>query len=231
VWRGPVTLAVITGVALAVMPALAAQGPTITASDTVFTPAELTVAPGEAVKLANAGGTHNFRFPDGDYPMFPTPSNDPVWDDLSRTFAQPGEYPFVCGAHPQMTGVVRVQDPAATATPTPTPTPTPEPSESAPPEVRTLRVAGASFCMRRGPRCPKPGVRVRIDLSQPATVAGTLRRRGRRFGNVRFGTVAAGARTLRFRRTTAGRRLVSGRYTLRLRIAGDAQPALRFRVR
>jgi plastocyanin len=116
---------VIAAVALAVMPALAAQAPTITASDTVFTPAELTVAPGEAVKLANADGTHNFRFQDGDCPQFPTPSDNPVWDDLSRTFAQTGDYTFVCGAHPNMTGVVRVREPAATPTATPTPTPTP----------------------------------------------------------------------------------------------------------
>ena len=61
---------------------------------------------------------------------------------------------------------------------------------------------------------------MQIDLSQPATVTGTLRRRGRGFGRVRFGTVQAGARTLSFRRNAAGRRLTAGRYTLRLRIAG-----------
>ena len=72
---------------------------------------------------------------------------------------------------------------------------------------------------------------MRIDLSQPATVTGALRRRGRRYGRVRFGTVATGARTLAFRRTAAGRRLLRGRYTLRLQIAGELQPALRFSVR
>jgi plastocyanin len=231
VWRGPVTLAVITGLALAVMPALAAQAPTITASDTVFTPSELTVAPGQAVKLANSGGTHNFRFADGNYPAIPTPSTDPVWDDLSRTFAQAGEYTFMCGAHPSMTGVVKVQDPAATPTATPSATATPPPGGSEPVEVRRLEPAAKTFCMRRGPRCAKPGVRLRIDLSRPAPVAGTLRRGARRFGRVDFGTVAAGARTLTFRRNAAGRRLTAGRYTLRLRVAGVLQPVLRFRVR
>jgi hypothetical protein len=40
---------------------------------------------------------------------------------------------------------------------------------------------------------------VRIDVSTPATVSGTLRRRGRGFVRVRFGTVEPGPRTLRFR--------------------------------
>jgi plastocyanin len=213
-----------------VAPAVAAQGPTITASNYAFTPAELTVAPGESVRLANAGGFHSFEFADGSYPANPTSSDDPVWDDLSRTFATAGDYAFVCGAHPQMTGVVKVRDPAATPTPTPSPTPTPAPAPapSAPPEVRSLKLAAKTFCVRR---CARPGVRVRIDLSAPATVTGTLRRRGRRFGAVRFGTVAAGARTLKFRRTASGRRLVSGRYALRLLVAGEPQPVLRFKVR
>jgi hypothetical protein len=92
-------------------------------------------------------------------------------------------------------------------------------------------MAARTFCTRRGPRCARPGVRVRIDLTRPARVTGTLRRRARGYGRVRFGTVPAGPRTLRIRRNGAGRRLVAGRYTLRLRVAGEAQPALRFRVR
>ena len=228
-WRWPVTLVVISVAALAVMPAVAAQGPTITASNEVFTPDRVTIAPGETVKFANAEGSHNFVFPDRAYPEIPTPANDSVWDDQSRTFTETGVYSFVCGAHPNMKGAIEVRDPAATPTPTPTPrTPTPAPSGSEGLEVRRLAMAGTTFCTRR---CARPGVRVRIDLSQPAAVSGTLRRRGRGFGRVRFGTVQAGARTLSFRRNAAGRRLTAGRYTLRLRIAGEEQPALRFRVR
>jgi plastocyanin len=218
VWRGPVALAVIAGIALP------AQSPTITASDTVFTPGTVTIATGERLTLANAGGTHNFVFQDGAYPPDPAPPDDAAWDGLGRTFAQAGTYAFVCGAHPQMVGSVVVQDPAAT----PTPTPTPVPSEPPPPTVRSLKLAATTFCIKR---CARPGVRVRIDLSQPATVTGTLRRRARGYGRVRFGTVAAGARTLTFRRNAAGRRLIPGRYTLRLRVAGEPQPPLQFRVR
>lgn len=228
-WRGPPALVVITGVALAVVPAFGAQAPTITASDRVFTPPEVEIASGGSVRLANSGGIHNFEFADGSYPATPTENTNPVWDDLSRTFDAAGDYAFVCGAHPEMTGVVHVRDPAATATPTPTAAPgpgadpAPQPG-SAPPVVRKLELAATRFCVR----C---AVRVRIDLSEPATVTGVLRRRARRFGRVRFGSVGAGPRTLRFRRTATGRRLLAGRYVLLLRVAAEAQPALRFRVR
>ncbi|HEX5781199.1 MAG TPA: plastocyanin/azurin family copper-binding protein [Solirubrobacteraceae bacterium] len=219
--RWVVAVAVATGL----VPVLKAQGTTITASDRVFTPREVEIVPGGSVRLDNSGGIHNFKFADGSYPANPTEDTDPVWDDLSRTFAAAGDYAFVCAAHPEMTGVVHVRDPAATATPTPTATPDPQPQPgSAPPEVRELELAATRFCLR----C---AVRVRIDLSQPATVTGTLQRRGRRFGRVRFGTVGAGPRTLRFRRTAAGRKLVAGRYVLALRVGGEPQPALRFRVR
>lgn len=223
--RGVVAVALVTGL----VPVLQVQGTTITASDRVFTPREVTIAPGASVRLDNSGGFHNFVFADGSYPATPTGDTDPVWDNLSRTFAQAGDYSFVCGAHSEMTGIVHVRDPAATATPTPTPTPDPGPQPqpqpgSAPLEVRELELAANRFCVR----C---AVRVRIDLSQPATVTGTLQRRGRRFGRVRFGTVGAGPRTLRFRRTATGRKLVAGRYVLALRVAGEPQPALRFRVR
>jgi hypothetical protein len=126
-------------------------------------------------------------------------------------------------------GVIKVE--AAAGTPTPTATPTPPSSDPGTLEVRTLRMAAGPFCTKRGPRCDRPGVRVRIDLSQPAAVSGNLRKRDRGFGRVRFGTVPAGARTLTFRRNAAGRRLRAGRYTLRLRVAGEPQDALGFRVR
>ena len=74
-------------------------------------------------------------------------------------------------------------------------------------------------------------MRIRIDLSAPARVTGTLKRRAKRFGRVDFGTVAAGPRTLRFQRTTSGRRLKAGRYALALSVDGAAAETLRFRVR
>ncbi len=74
-------------------------------------------------------------------------------------------------------------------------------------------------------------MRLRIDLSAPARVTGVLKRRAKRFGRVDFGTVAAGPRTLRFQRTSSGKRLAAGRYSLALRVGGDDAKTLRFRIR
>jgi hypothetical protein len=139
----------------------------------------VTIRVGDTVRFANSGGTHNFAFADGaSYP--PSPSDPgPAWNNLSRTFTQAGAYEFVCDEHPNMTGTVTVS--AATATPTATATATPGPGPptqgSAQLEVRTLRMTASTFCTRRGPKCRRPGVKLRIDLSQPAAVTGTLARR------------------------------------------------------
>jgi plastocyanin len=241
---GAITFVVIAGLACWALPALAADDTTITARDYAFEPPAVTIAVGDTVTFTNSGGFHNYAFDDGpQLPPEPGLPSDPGWaTPQQRTFSQPGSYAFHCEAHPTlMNGVITVQAPG-----TPTPPPTPPPGSPPPPppppggdaavEVRTLRVDGATFCTRRGPRCRRPGVRLRIDLSAPANVTGTLSRRAprsarsRRFGAVRLGTVAAGPRTLRFTRTASGRRLRPGRYTLELTIA-DVRRTLRFRVR
>ena len=242
--RGVVAVVVIVvGFALAGMPAPAArQAKTITASDFQFDSAVVDIAVGETVTFAIAPGSvsHSFKFDDG--PEYPTPpaGPGPAWQNQSRTFTAAGRYLYVCGVHPSMTGVVNV---AASTTPTPAPTPTATPtplpgSSSQELEVRTLRMTAATFCTRRGPRCRRPGVKLRIDVSQPAAVSGTLKRRpprgrarARSFGRVSFGTVAAGPRTLTFTRNAAGRRLSAGRYTLAVTVAGRAPKSLAFRVR
>jgi plastocyanin len=215
---------------LAVVPALAADDKTLEARDYVFDQPDVTIDVGNTVTFGIAPGSaaHSFAFSDGpSYPPSPEPPG-PAWDNQSRTFNAAGTYTYACGLHPSMTGVIRVQSPGAT--PTATASATPDPSGE-PIEVRTLRVTAATFCTKRGPKCRKPGVKVRIDLSQPAAVTGTLKRRTKGYGRVDFGTVAAGPRTLRFTRNAAGRRLKAGRYKLRLTIAGRPPQTLSFKVR
>jgi plastocyanin len=207
--------------------ALAADDKTLQARDYEFDQPDVTIDVGDTVTFTIASGStpHSFAFADGtSYPPAPEPPGT-AWDNQSRTFTAAGDYTYVCGAHPAMTGVIRVQ-----AAPTPTPTATPAPS-SEPLQVRSLRLTAATFCTKRGKRCRKPGVKLRIDLSQPAAVAGRLTRRAKGYGRVDFGTVAAGPRTLRFSRNASGRRLKAGRYRLELTIAGAAPRTLRFRVR
>jgi len=63
--RGVVTVIVLTALAAAVMPALAADETTITASDFRFTPSQVTIRAGDTVRFANSGGTHNFAVAHG----------------------------------------------------------------------------------------------------------------------------------------------------------------------
>ena len=174
-------------------------------------------------------------------------------------------YVFSCGLHPGMSGKVYVNatgtvpspsaTPSVTSTATATATSSASPGSTATPGSGTTTGPGTQTgggggtpgaalrtatitpkaCVRRGPRCKRPGVRLRIDLSAPADVRGTLRRKApgarrfKAFGSVRFGRVAAGPRTLKFTRNAAGRRLLPGRYSLALR-AGEARRTLSFRV-
>src|SRR5687767_10548571 len=129
---GVVTVIVLTALPAAVVPALAADETTITASDFRFTPAQVTSRAGDTVRFANSGGTHNFAFADGaSYPPSPSASG-PAWNNLSRTFTQGGAYAFVCDEHPNMTGTVTVLAASATPTPTRTPTPTATPGPGPP---------------------------------------------------------------------------------------------------
>jgi plastocyanin len=210
-----------------------------------FDPPALPIVAGDRVLLRNAGGMHNFVFEDGaEFPADPVPEGDPVWPTLERTFSAAGTYRYYCELHGAlgsgMSGTITVT--AATPAPGPSPSPQPNPSPSPSPEpggggptpsggqpaqVLSLSLAAKTFCLR----CKRPGVRLRIDLSAPARVTGVLKRRTKRFGRVDFGTVAAGPRTLRFQRTSTGKRLTAGRYSLALSVGGAAAKTLRFRVR
>ncbi len=105
---------------------------------------ERTINKGGTVDFAYPGSTsaHNVVFtdaqpascrqdrgprPPGEPPPLPTYAVS-GWSG-SRTFNAPGNYPFVCSAHADMTGAVHVVDlPAATPAPPPGATPTPPPS-------------------------------------------------------------------------------------------------------
>ena len=139
--------------------------------------------------------------------------------------------------------------PTSSATPTPTPsgggspsaTPTPAPPSGDPkPDPTggggdepgfTLKATAKRFCVRG---CEHPGVRLVIDLrgADTATLRGTLRRKSggklRRFGSVRV-KARAGRHLVRIVRTRSGKRLVPGRYVLRLKLAGTSRE-VRFRV-
>jgi len=77
--------------------------------DFKFTPQEVTVKRGEIVRCENQEKRqyHSVWFealgdPEPDY-LFPEDSYD-------RTFDESGSFPYRCGPHPQMTGVVHVTE-------------------------------------------------------------------------------------------------------------------------
>lgn len=151
----------------------------------------------------------------------------------------------------------RTPTPTPTASPTPTPapgtSPTPTPSPGASPTPTPgpgdpgdagdsppgaddpsfkLKVTAKRFCIRD---CKKPGVFVGIDLdaTEPAVLRGTLRRvkggKARPFGKLRI-KAKPGRRTVRILKTAAGKRLLPGRYVLRLSAPGGEAHKVRFRV-
>jgi plastocyanin len=130
--------AAIAGAAAAVVPALAADQSVIIADDT-FTPATVTVAVGEKVTWDYPSGSsvHNVAFDDGSYrqpPQAAPPGVPGVWP-VSRTFDAPGEFTYICDAHPvTMKGkvVVVAAGQAGGTTTGATPPPAPAADESGP---------------------------------------------------------------------------------------------------
>jgi plastocyanin len=97
-----------------VQPLFAAQAATIkggakvSIANFVFTPGEITIAPGEIVTWTNDDGApHGLEYNDG------AKGVDPLLpgSNFTRRFDQPGTYEYNCSVHPYMTGrvVVRAQ--------------------------------------------------------------------------------------------------------------------------
>lgn len=225
------------GVGAGVVPALAADQTVDATFDNKFTPATVTVNVGDTVTFRNAGppyGRHNVHFADG-----PGNTGGFVGWTFMRRFDAPGRYEYVCEYHRElgMAGAVIVTGTGATPpSPPPVGATNPSPTPSARPQaprfsVRPLR---ERFCARRGPRCPRPGIVLRVFVSERATVTGRLERRSaagawRSDGRVRF-RAAAGRRTVTVARRTDGRRIGAGDYRLALRARAGSRPATAPRV-
>ena len=229
----------------------------VVARDSRFNPARVALKPGETLTVRHDDGAiaHSLQFTDEPSQRVPPSTKWTVQRTFAAAEARDDPYVFFCSVHAGMRGFVYVNatgtvpapsptptptaTPTATASPTATPTATPPPGGPAgDPASRHDPGAGAALAERRALRVPalspagrphpdrplRPGRRAR-DAQRRAPGA----KRFKRYGTVRFGTVAAGPRTLRFTRTAAGKRLRAGRYTLALRAAGERR-TLRFRV-
>jgi plastocyanin len=93
------------GVALWASAALAQN---VSIDNFTFTPAVLTIAPGDAVTWTNADDVpHTVTATDHSFRSKPLDTND----RFSQTFAMPGKYVYFCSIHPHMTGTIIVKAP------------------------------------------------------------------------------------------------------------------------
>jgi plastocyanin len=95
--------------ALVSFAALAGQTLEVSIAKYAFTPAELSIRAGDTVRWVNREQrtSHSVLFPQEggreSERLFP----DESW---ARQFTQPGRYPYTCGPHPEMKGLVIVGD-------------------------------------------------------------------------------------------------------------------------
>ena len=99
--RAPAVLALVS------YTALAGQTVEVSIEKYLFTPQEVSIRTGDTVKWVNREKrtSHSVVFPQEggreSERMFP----DESWE---RQFTQPGRYPYTCGPHPEMKGVIIV---------------------------------------------------------------------------------------------------------------------------
>jgi plastocyanin len=215
-------VAALCGLALAVVPALAADAVIDARSGpNRFEPSTVTINVGDKVTIRNTlgNGLHNVRWEDRQEAEMDV---GPQWT-TERRFTTAGTYRFYCEPHRGggMVGTVNVQGPPATSVPGTTSTqeqpPPPPPTDtggtvpSPPPPDTTAPAATRTRVL-----ASRRGVRLRFTLSEPAEAIVRVLRRGRRVARRTF-DLRAGRVSVRVRRA-----LRPGRYRIRLTLVDAA---------
>ena len=211
--------------AAAASPASAAPA-TVNVENDAFGPSAVTINAGESVTWNFNESSHNAK---GDGWSV----NDSFGKGtFSRTFDAAGTYSYVCQAHPDMKGTVKV-DPAAAAPAPATPAPGPAPAPGAPTADAAAASPAFTAPLARDTAVPRVATvraarsRLRVVLSEDATMIVSVRHRGRQVRRMRVkGTKGAN--------TVALKRLRRGRYAVRvvaIDAAGNESPAKVSRLR
>jgi len=96
----------LVGTLLMAAPAPAAEPIAIAIRNYTFVPAEITVPRGSEIRWTNEDATvHSILAVNK---SFHSPGLDTA-DSFTMRFDEPGEFVYVCGLHPHMTGKIRVQ--------------------------------------------------------------------------------------------------------------------------
>jgi plastocyanin len=189
-------------------PAGAADQTVTATSSNVFSPANVTIDPGDTVTFRNGGGPHNVIFEDG--VRYPDVGNSSAPWEFPRTFTAQGSYRYYCSVHGAlgsgMSGQVTVNPPPPGGNPPPGGTPppgggNPPPTGGNPPGGGSGGGGGGSQ-----PGSPSPGAPGAGKSSSAVTlkVSDATPARGQR---VRFfGTVrpAQDGRRVQLQRRTGG---------------------------
>ena len=172
---------------------LALAGPATAADQTVnatgsatFSPASVTINPGEKVTWKNQSGFHNVVFDDGSYTQPAEPSFS-MWS-VDRTFPNPGTFKYHCGFHgTSMSGTVVVQAPGGEQPP-----PTGGGADTTPPDIDGLKLVPSTFCNRKTKTCKRTGSKIVFSVDEDAKITGRIIRRkdGKRVGSLSIAATA-----------------------------------------
>jgi len=155
-------------------PAASAQDDmTVSIQDFLFSPDQMTVAPGTTVTWVN----------DGQQPHTST-ADDGTWDsgtlqpgdDYSFTFDKPGTYTYHCSIHPDMTATITVSGDGGGATPSASASMSPSASASMSPMASASASAPAKLAETGGISLPLLAAAALLGLGALAVIA---MRRGR----------------------------------------------------
>jgi plastocyanin len=241
-------LAALVGFAVAVVPgAVASDTATVTAASNYayYTPNKVAITPGGTVTFTHSMGTtykHNVHFSDATPFGGQAKNREPTnlaWNDTG-SFPTAGEFHFYCDVHGSMgmTGVVYVNaagtvptatTPGGTTTGGGTGTgtgpgggpPPGSPGDTTKPSLTGVKAASGHFCTKKSKTCKKPGVTLKLKLSEPAKVTATVlkRKRGTKGKFRKLGTVKlsgkTGSNTFKFK-TASGKLLRPADYKVEL---------------
>jgi plastocyanin len=229
-------LALVTGIAVAMaiagMPASAANKSIAAVSFTDWNPADVSIEAGDDVTWTNATGiAHNVcvaaagaasgcgEFRSGD------PSDAWPSGGYTHRFAAAGSYKYVCEVHASMTGTITVTAPPGTST-TPPPDSQPTDTITVPTQTDTTPatdMTAPSFTGKPKRRASRKSLVLELSSSEDATLKATVFRRpprGRSFARVTEASVhvKAGKNVVKVPRAA----LRSGAYRVKLQLVDAA---------